>query len=279
MTAYASEYSRPGIGQCAPVVAKAEGAAVPKRYRSIFISDLHLGTVGCKAGAVLRFLQNHRAQQVYLVGDIVDIWMTRSFLGWPGEQMAVVRDLLGLAESGAQVHYILGNHDCALRALAGAGLANLTISRDCIHVTADGRRMLVTHGDRYDGLVVKHEWVARTATRLYHFVTKFNHSLNKLLVRLHRRPVDICRFVREQTKAISLHNYEFIDVLTEETRRRECDGVICGHIHRPEIRQVNGVEYHNTGDWVENSTAIVEDFDGHLELLHYPAICRPSGGR
>jgi UDP-2,3-diacylglucosamine pyrophosphatase LpxH len=276
--AIAPEYMKPGVDLGRSAVVSAESALVPTRYRSIFLSDIHLGTIGCNASAVLRFLANHCCDHLYLVGDILDIWMTKTIFGWPSEQMAVVRDLLSFADGGAQVHYILGNHDCALRALASASLANISIARDCIHETADGRRMLVTHGDRYDGLVVNHEWVARTATRIYHFITKFNNSINRTMAKRQLPPVDICRFVRERTKAISLYSYDFIDVLTRETKRRKCDGVICGHIHRPEIRDVNGVHYHNTGDWVENSTAIVEHFDGRLELINYPASGKASGG-
>lgn len=241
-----------------------------KRYRSIFLSDIHLGTVGCKAQAVMSFLDEYRADRMYLLGDIMDVWSNDNIFTWPKEQIAVLRRLLGLADSGVDLYYILGNHDRALGTLAGADLGNIHIRHEFVHETADHRRVFLTHGDTCDGFVMKHEWVAKAATRAYHFITLFNDLVNRMGRTFGRvEPFNICREVRMRSKQFTNAMSGFTSVVSEETRRRECDAVICGHMHSPEVGEINGIEYYNAGDWVEHCTALVEDFTGNLDLVQY----------
>ena len=269
--AYATERKEATIEpRHAPHLDRSE--AVVKHCRTIFISDLHLGTAGCKAEAVLRFLDEYRPERLYLLGDIMDVWSNRNIFTWPKGQITVLRRILGMADNGVDVYYIPGNHDRALGSLVGADLGNIRIRRECVHKTADDRRVLVTHGDAYDAFVIHHEWVARVATRVYHFITVFNNLANRVGRRTGRlAPLNICRFVRIWSKQFTDVLSSFASTIAAETVRRECDGVICGHMHRPEISEVAGVQYYNVGDWVEHCTALVEDFAGTLSLVQYPS--------
>lgn len=252
-----------------PLMMPAPGPDVAvKHFRTLFLSDIHLGTIGCRAQEVLRFLDEYRAERVYLLGDILDVWSNRNIFSWPREQIAVLRRLLGMAEEGVEVYYILGNHDRMLGTLTEIDLGNIHIRRELIHETADNRRVLLTHGDAYDSFVVRHEWVAKLAARSYHFVTVFDRLLNRATGRI--APVDIARQVRLRSKQLTDCLSRFAQTVSEETRRRELHGVICGHMHRPEIARICDIDYHNVGDWVEHCTALVEDFTGRLELIHYP---------
>ncbi len=254
-----------------------EPEAVVTRCRSIFISDIHLGTAGCKADAVLRFLDEYSAERLFLLGDIMDVWANRNVFTWPKGQIAVLRRILGMADDGVDVYYITGNHDRALGSLAGADLGNIHISRELVHETADHRRVLLTHGDAYDAFVIHHEWVARMATRVYHFITVFNNLTNRISRRTGRlAPLNICRFVRIWSKQFTDVLSSFATTISAEALRRECDGVICGHMHRPEIAEVGGVQYYNAGDWVEHCTALVEDFAGTIDLVQYPIYPRSA---
>jgi UDP-2,3-diacylglucosamine pyrophosphatase LpxH len=278
--AYASERMDTVLDVDTPPLHLDDSCGTVKRYRSIFLSDIHLGTVGCKAEAVLRFLDEYQANRLYLLGDIMDVWSNDNIFTWPKEQIAVLRRILGMAEKGVDVYYILGNHDRALGKLTGADLGALHIRREFVYETADKRRVLLTHGDAYDGFVMKHEWVARLATRAYHFITVFNDVVNRMGRSVGRiEPVNICRQVRTRSKQFTNAMSGFTSVVSEETRRRECDGVICGHMHSPEVGEIGGVQYYNVGDWVEHCTALVEDFTGNLDLIHYDMYPETAAAR
>ena len=243
-----------------------------KRCRSIFISDIHLGTAGSKADAVLRFLDEYSADRIFLLGDIMDVWANRNVFTWPKQQIAVLRRILGLARNGVEVYYITGNHDRALGTLAGSDLGNIRISRELVHETADHRRMFLAHGDAYDAFVIHHESIARAATRVYHFITVFSNMINRISRGTGRlAPLNICKLVRIWSKQFTDVLSNFATTIAAETVRRGCDGVICGHMHRPRIAEVGGVQYYNVGDWVEHCTALVEDFTGNFTLVQYPS--------
>ncbi len=265
-----------------PAASRVPNARPTLRYRSLFLSDLHLGSTGCKADALLRFLRTHRADRIYLIGDTLDLWMQGGAKAWPAAQTRVLRHLLARAQSGTDVHYIVGNHDGVLSALAGISLGAVHITRQVIHQTADGRRVLVTHGDEYDAFSIRFEWVARLATRLYHHVTILNQLLDRLLVAVGARPVSLCRWVRQRAKGLSLRVAEYERALAREAAERGCSAVICGHVHAPRVADLEGVTYLNTGDWVENCSAVVENEDGSLELLDgcvAPLPARTTGRR
>lgn len=245
------------------------GPITPRIVRSLFLSDVHLGSLGCRSGALLQFLRCHQADHIYLVGDIIDIWMTREIQSWPLEQAEVLTALFNEASAGAQVVYLLGNHDSALRQLSGVSLGSIHIAKECIHETADGRKILVTHGDQCDCFVVRYEWISRLAARAYHYITRLNLWINYRRDRRHLAPVNICRRVRERSKAFSLRVSDYERLLVDYTRARGCEAVICGHVHQPDRRPIDGIEYWNCGDWVENSSAIIEHTDGRLELISW----------
>lgn len=242
--------------------------------RAIFISDIHLGTAGCKADAVLRFFDRYSAEQLYLLGDIMDVWANRNIFSWPKKQIAVLRRILGLADEGVEVYYLPGNHDRAVGTLSGLELGSIRVGREFIHETADRRRLLLTHGDAYDAFVIHHEWAARTATRVYHFITVINNLIGRLTRRRsgHLSPLSICRLVRVASKRFTDLFSSFATTVSAEALRRECDGVVCGHMHRPQIALIGDIQYHNAGDWMEHCTALVEDCAGNLSLVRYPAF-------
>lgn len=264
-----------GIGPIEADVSEPSGDV--GEYRSIFISDLHLGTLGAKAEAVNRFLKENRADRLYLLGDVLDVWCNRTVFRWPHEQIGVIRRILGLAESGVDVYYVLGNHDRALYPLSGLDIGHFHVRSELIHETADNRHVLVTHGDAYDGFVLNYEGISRLATRSHQLFQSVARIVS-LARRSHQRGrLNVCRFVRVHAKRLADQIGRFAETVAEETMRRQLNGIVCGHMHRPEIRNVHGVEYYNAGDWVDNCTALVEDFNGRLDLLHYPIV--PSSNR
>ncbi len=245
------------------------GPSEPKSVRSLFISDVHLGSLGCRSQALLQFLRGHQAERIYLVGDIIDIWMTREIQRWPAEQATVLTALFAEASAGAEVVYLLGNHDSALGQLAGVSLGSIHIARQCVHETADGRRVLVLHGDQFDRFLAQYQWLCHLAARGYQWLTRYNQWLNRRRDKRDRAPVDICLRARERSKRFSLRGSHFERALADCARSLGCSAVICGHVHRPETRALEDVEYWNTGDWVEHASAVIEHHDGRLELVQW----------
>jgi UDP-2,3-diacylglucosamine pyrophosphatase LpxH len=238
------------------------------RYRAIFISDVHLGSLGCKGSLLRRFLEFSHAEQLYLVGDIIDVWMTRRRQRWTEEQAGVMQSVMDQAGSGAQVYYLLGNHDALLGHILGASLGNIHIVDQCIHATADGHRWLVTHGHHHDRFATRYAWVCRAAAHVYYYVTILHNWLNRGRAKRNREAVELCRFVRERSKRFALRftrSYE--PQLVRDARRAGCQGVIYGHTHAPAAGEVEGSPCINIGDWVEHCTALVEHLDGRMELL------------
>ncbi|QCO03227.1 UDP-2,3-diacylglucosamine diphosphatase [Azospirillum argentinense] len=245
-----------------------------KQYRSIWISDVHLGTRGCKAEYLLDFLKHNESDHLYLVGDIVDGWRLRKTWYWPQAHNDVVQKILRRARKGVQVYYIPGNHDEAARDYAGLQFGGVQVVEEMVHVTADGRRLLVTHGDRFDVVVKYARWLAFIGDNAYVVLLQANTLFNWVRRKLGFPYWSLSAFLKHKTKTAVefIGNYE--TALGDEARRRKVDGVVCGHIHTAEIRDMEGILYCNDGDWVESCTALVEHPCGRLEIIDWAADIR-----
>lgn len=240
-----------------------------RRYRTIFISDLHLGTPGCQAVALLDFLKAHPCDHLYLVGDIVDGWQLRRRWHWPQAHNDVVQKLLRAARKGCRVVYVPGNHDEFARQFTGHQFGGIEVREEAVHTTADGRQLWVIHGDYFDGVIQCAKWLAYLGDNLYEFTLKLNRYLNNLRGRMGLPYWSLSAYLKGKVKTALNYVTDFETAVAHEARRRGHQGVVCGHIHRAEMREIDGVLYCNDGDWVESLTALVEDFDGSLALLHW----------
>jgi len=241
----------------------------PVRVRALFLSDIHLGSRGCQADKLLAFLREYDADMIYLVGDIVDGWQLKSTWYWPAAHNDVVQKLLRKARKGARIIYIPGNHDEFLRQYYGTHFGGIEVVENTIHVTANWRRFLVIHGDLFD-VVIKHaRWLALLGNKAYDLAIMLNTYFN-LLRRMFGLPYwSLSQWVKLRVKNAVNFIGEYERTLAGEARRHEVDGVICGHIHHATIADKGGLTYVNCGDWVESCTAVVEHYDGRLELIQW----------
>lgn len=243
-------------------------------WRTIWISDVHLGTRGCKAAALHAFLKANRCESLYLVGDIIDGWrLSTSKWFWPSEHNRVVRQILRKSEKeNTRVVYITGNHDEFLReyiAEHDISLGNIAVVDECRHETADGRTLWIMHGDYYDGVTRHHRWVALLGDVGYNFLLWSNHWFNRLR-RVLRLPYwSLSQAIKHKVKQAVSFIYEFEHTVAREARKRGVDGVVCGHIHHAEHKWIEGVEYYNCGDWVESCTALMEDHEGKISIFRW----------
>jgi UDP-2,3-diacylglucosamine pyrophosphatase LpxH len=251
------------------------------RVRSVFVSDVHLGSRGCRAEPLLDFLRRVRCDHLYLVGDIVDLWSLRRGFHWPESHTRVVRAILDMVATGTRVTYVPGNHDADLRELAGGELRGIDVRRDCIHVTADDRRLLVTHGDEFDGVVQCPQWLAAFGSTVYDLILALNHRFNGLRHGLGLPYWSLAGYLKAQSGRALRHIEHFEIAAAHAARRVGLDGIVCGHIHRHALTRIGGVLYANDGDWVENCTALIEDRNGRLAIWHWPQalVVEPLPGR
>jgi UDP-2,3-diacylglucosamine pyrophosphatase LpxH len=246
------------------------------RFRTLFISDVHLGTRGCQAERLLDFLRWHDADTIYLVGDIVDGWQLRSGWYWPQSHNDVVQKLLRKARKGARLVYIPGNHDEFLRDFYGTHFGGVEVVANALHVAADGRRYHVTHGDNFD-LVVRHaRWLAMLGDHAYRFALVLNTSFNGIRRRLGLPYWSLSQWAKLKVKNAVNYIGNFEQTLVNEARRHNVDGVICGHIHLAAMHRDFGIRYVNCGDWVESCTAIAEHDDGRFEIITWTQISQES---
>ena len=243
-----------------------------RRYRAIWLSDIHLGTRGCQADMLLDFLKHTESDVLYLVGDIVDGWRLKKSWYWPQAHNDVVQKILRRARKGSRVFMIPGNHDEAFRDYIGLQFGGVTILEDTIHTAADGKRYLVIHGDQFDAVVRYAKWLAFVGDTAYTFLLWLNTLLNKARRKLGFPYWSLSAYLKHKTKKAVEFIGDYETALTDEARRRQVDGVICGHIHHAEMRDMDGVLYVNDGDWVESCTALVEHPDGRLEILRWADI-------
>jgi UDP-2,3-diacylglucosamine pyrophosphatase LpxH len=245
------------------------GRIHPLKYRSIWISDVHLGFRSCQAEFLLSFLQAVDCQQLYLVGDIIDLWAMKSGLHWPQAHNNVVRAILDKARGTTDVIYVPGNHDEMLRTHIGSDFGNVAVRDEIIHTTADGRRFLILHGDKFDQVVQNKRWLAVLGSHLYELLLSFNHRLNGVRKGLGLGYWSLAAYLKHRVKNAVNYIGDFEQAVADEANARNVDGMICGHIHHAEIRDISGVTYCNCGDWVESCTALVEHHDGRMELLRW----------
>lgn len=240
-------------------------------YRTIWISDVHLGTPGSQAERLTAFLKANRCDHLYLVGDIIDGWRLQNNFYWPQEHTNVVRKILTKAKRGTQVYYITGNHDEFLRKFVEyeLRLGNIHIVNDTAHETADGRKLFVIHGDLFDVVTLHHRWVALLGDVAYTTLLRANRYVNWARTRLGYPYWSLSAFAKNKVKTAVNFISEFEKAVAHECHRRGYDGVVCGHIHQAEIKTLEGVTYYNSGDWVESCTALVEHHDGRMEIVRW----------
>ena len=239
------------------------------KLRTVWISDLHLGTPGCQAEALLHFLKHVECETLFLVGDIIDGWQLRRSWYWPQAHNDVVQKLLRKARNGTQVIFVPGNHDEFARRYVEHNFGGVDVVDEWIHVTADGRRLWVTHGDLYDGVIQCAKWLAYVGDSAYETTLKVNRWLNAARARLGLPYWSLSRVLKQKVKRAVSYIGEFEHAVAREAKKRGVHGVVCGHIHHAELREIDGVLYANDGDWVESLTALVEHADGRLEILDW----------
>lgn len=245
-----------------------------RHYRSLWISDLHLGTPGCQAKALLDFLKHTESEQLFLVGDIVDGWQLRRSWYWPQAHNDVVQKLLRKARKGTRVIFIPGNHDEFARRYVGHNFGGIDVAEEWTHETADGRKLWVTHGDYFDGVIQCAKWLAHVGDSLYEFTLKLNRHLNSLRARMGLPYWSLSKYLKLKVKRAVNFIGDFENAVAKEARRRGVQGVVCGHIHHAELREIDGITYANDGDWVESLTALAEHADGRLEIVDWAAVMR-----
>jgi UDP-2,3-diacylglucosamine pyrophosphatase LpxH len=241
------------------------------RVRTVWISDIHLGTPGCQAEALLDFLRHTDCETLFLVGDIVDGWQLRRNWYWPQAHNDVLQKLLRKARKGTRVIYVPGNHDEFARAYLGHNFGGIDVAEEWIHITADGRRLWVTHGDYFDGVVQCARWLALVGDWAYTLTLRLNVQFNRLRARLGMPYWSLSNYLKQRVKRAVSYVSDFETALAREAHLRGLDGVVCGHIHHAEMREIDGILYANDGDWVESLTALCEHPDGRLEIIDWSA--------
>jgi len=247
------------------------------QVRSIFLSDIHLGTKACQANRLLEFLKEYPAENVFLLGDIVDLWaMNRGAVHWTPAQNTVVQKLLRRARHGDKIYFVPGNHDEAMREYVGTSFGDVFVAHELVHIAADGRQYLLIHGDEFDQVTRHHKWVAILGDKSYDMLVNLNIYFSWLR-RTFRRPGywSLAGYAKRKIKTAVSFIFNFEDSVLRHVRERKLDGAICGHIHWPMIKEVDGLSYMNCGDWVDSCSAIVEHFDGRMELVAWNAV-QPS---
>lgn len=241
-----------------------------RKYRTIWISDVHLGTRGCNAELLIDFLDSCDSETLYLVGDIIDGWRLKRKFYWPAAHNDIVWRLLKRARRGTRIVYIPGNHDEMFRQFSGLNFGGIEIRRAAFHDTADGRRLMVLHGDEFDAVMLSHRWLAFVGDAAYELMMRLNHGVN-LARRLLGLPYwSLSKVAKHKVKNAVEFIGRYEEVVARAAASRKVDGVVCGHIHTAEHRMIDGIEYWNDGDWVEGCNALVEHADGRMEILHWP---------
>jgi UDP-2,3-diacylglucosamine pyrophosphatase LpxH len=241
-------------------------------YRTIWVSDVHLGARAAKAGALLDFLRASRCGHLYLVGDILDFWKLKKRVHWPRDHSALLSHLLALTRQGTRVTYVPGNHDAEFRGHGIVELGGVEVRDEIVHHTVDGRRLLVTHGDRFDDYGAESAWLVALGDWLYVWTMRASALLNVVRRRLGRPYWSLSLHLKQKVKGAVGFVSRFEERVTSAARERHVDGIVCGHIHKAELREIDGITYANDGDWVESCTALVEHLCGRLELVQWNGV-------
>jgi UDP-2,3-diacylglucosamine pyrophosphatase LpxH len=247
--------------------------------RSIFLSDIHLGTRACQAGRLLDFLKHYESEHLFLIGDIVDFWaMGRRGVSWSAEMNTFVQKVLKRARHGTRVVLVPGNHDEALREYVDSSFGDIVLRREYVHVAADGSRYLLLHGDEFDVVTKYHRWLALLGDHSYAFLVRVNIMLSWLRRRFGIPGYwSLAGYAKRKVKTAVSFIFDFEESVVRNVRQRGFDGVVCGHIHAAAIKQIEGITYINCGDWVDSCTAIVEHSDGRMELIEWGGQSTPQG--
>lgn len=252
----------------APRLAESKSHTGAKQVRSLFLSDIHLGTRACQAERLLDFMREYECEHLYLVGDIIDLWAMKRTLYWPPAHNTIVQKILRMARHQTKVYFIPGNHDEALREYVGMSFGAVDVVADHVHITADGQRLWIMHGDQYDQVTTCHRWISVLGDVSYTVLVQINRLLSfsrrKLGIGGHWSLADYAK--RNVLKAVAYIG-DFETVAVTATAHKKLDGVVCGHIHTAAMKSINDKHYYNCGDWVDSCTALVEHLDGQMELV------------
>ena len=251
--------------------------AAPQRFRTLFLSDFHLGTRGCQVRPLLNFLQRHDAETIYLVGDIIDGWRLQARWYWPDTHNDVLRCLMNKARRGTRLVYVPGNHDEFARAYCGGDSSgDLEFANEMVHVAADGKKYLVLHGDVFDPVQSKARWLAFLGDNAYVAALGINIVLNRIGRTFGLPYWSFSNWAKMRVKSAVNFIGHYEQALANAARKNDVDGVVCGHIHRAALHEDFGIVYVNCGDWVESCTAIAEHFDGRFELINSADVSEPA---
>ena len=238
-------------------------------YRSIWISDFHLGTRGCQSELLLEFIKHTQSEKLYLVGDIIDGWALKNTWYWPQSHNDVVQKILRKARHGTEVFYISGNHDEVMRGFVPVNFGGVSILNQFIHETVDKKKYLVVHGDQFDGIIQCAKWLAMLGSITYDFLIYFNRYINFFRKKLGYEYWSLSNYLKFTVKNAVKFVSEYEKLVCNYAKQFKVEGIICGHIHHANMQSMNGIHYINDGDWVESCTALVEHFDGKLELINW----------
>ncbi|MFZ4654061.1 MAG: UDP-2,3-diacylglucosamine diphosphatase [Methylococcaceae bacterium] len=252
---------------------------ITRRYKTIFISDLHIGSTQCQADTLLDFLKHNESEKLYLVGDIIDFWALSKRVYWPRDHNTIIQKILRKARHDTKVIYVPGNHDENVREYDEHVFGDIEVRNSIVHTTVDGKRFLVVHGDEYDTIAKYHQWIAKLGSKGYDFLLEVNRAVRAVRrvmgIQSHFSLAAYIKFkVKNAVQFISDYEESIVMTLKDEG----LDGVICGHIHHAEIKEMDGFLYVNTGDFVESCTAIVEHDCGRLELIRWDPSLISKGG-
>ncbi|MFK5914284.1 MAG: UDP-2,3-diacylglucosamine diphosphatase [Woeseiaceae bacterium] len=241
------------------------------KFRSIWISDTHLGTKHCHAESLIKFLLSTESEYLYLVGDIIDLWAMKKSKYWPDTHTEILQIIKNKSENGTKVIYTPGNHDRAFRRFCGTRIANIQVEKQVIHTRHNGEKLLVLHGDQVDPLMQARcrYWMSYLGDIGYDFLLFINHHLRSIQKLFGYKYWSLARFIKNNLKNAMEHVNTYESLLTGIAEEHNVDGIVCGHIHYPKTDNINGVDYFNTGDWVEHCTALSETESGEIKLIHW----------
>lgn len=241
-------------------------------YHTIFISDIHLGSKGSKAEFVSDFLKYNHSKKLYLVGDIIDCWRLKKRMFWPQEHTNVIRKILTKSKRGTDVIFVTGNHDDLLRRYSGLSFGNITLTDETVYERENGEKILVVHGDKYDTVVQTQKWLAIIGDWGYETLVRFNSVFNRIRRLLGLRYWSLSSYIKQKVKSAVSFISAYEEAVVKDCQLHGYQGVVCGHIHHPEISKINGIDYYNCGDWIESCTAIVETLEGEIKLIKWVEI-------
>lgn len=250
----------------------AENDHVKHAYKTIFISDVHLGAKGAKDEFLAEFLKYNECEKLYLVGDIIDGWRLKKRMYWPQSHTNVIRRILTMSKRGTDVIYVTGNHDDFLRKYSGLDFGNIELCDETIFEAQQGQKFLVVHGDKYDSVIQTQKWLALLGDWSYETLVVINRYFNQVRRKFGMGYWSLSSYIKQKVKGAVSFISAYEDAVVKDCKEQGFDGVICGHIHHPEIRMIDGVQYLNCGDWVESCTAIVETIEGEIKLLRWVEI-------